>query len=73
MSAITATTTEPPKACMAARTSFVLGSCSPRTRSSVQNWKSRSAAISAEAAGTSTAEASEPLVSARARMGSPSM
>ena len=73
MSDITATTTDPPKPCMAARTSLAGGSCSPRTSTSVQNWKSRSAAISTAAAGTCTAEAPEPLASASGRMGSPSM
>ena len=41
-------------ACIAARTSLAGGKLLPRTSTSVQNWKSRSAATSTSAAGTST-------------------
>ena len=70
---MTATTTEPPNVCMAARTSLAGGRCSPRTSSSVQNWKSRSAAISTCAAGSDTAELPIALGSPSGRIGSPSM
>ena len=69
----TATTTEPPNVCMAARTSFAAGRCSPRTSTSVQYWKSRSAAISTVAAGMVAADASWPSPPSSARIGSPSM
>ena len=67
---MTATTSEPPKPRSAARTSLAGGSCSPRTTTSVQNWKSWSAATSTSAAGM----ANSPVYpGSAARIGSPSM
>ena len=67
---MTATTSEPPKPRSAARTSFAGGSCSPRTTTSVQYWKSWSAATSTSAAGMVY---SPVYPGSAARIGSPSM
>src|SRR4051812_5236365 len=66
MSPMPAPTVAPPKSFIAARTSLADGNDSPRTNTSVQYWKSRSAATSIQAAGARPSSSRSPDISGAA-------